>query len=356
MPAFSGVLDLAAVVESAAREGTSLEDVRARVEGRVGAAFRTQNTRRQEHRDVHTLTMSGVGGCLRWGAYTMASTPLSEDLAPEEARQAMLGTIIHEFLLPSMAELVPGALIELPVVLKADGLEIAGTLDWLWVDPETGDAEVGDLKTVREWKLNGVMRDGAYDEHRLQVWGYALAAAQADYRVRWVWWLYMDRSTGEVRTIVEEFDVEKAWAVVQRIAKIKRFATTNPDAATREARGPGFSPVCDRCPWLRRCWGEKARPGERGVQTILAADAAGIVEALRGLFQASGAGSKAKADTDFYKTVLADVPDGTYGEFKLRRRRSGTMLHQARVRQMLEEAGLEVPEVEKERAVVVSPA
>jgi hypothetical protein len=352
----SSVLDLASaeIVELAGLPGVALADVRARVEARVGAAFRTQNTRRQAHRDVHTLTMSGLGGCLRWAAYTMAGIPRSEPWTPEEAREAMLGTIIHEFLLPSMAELVPGALVELPVVLAAAGLRITGTLDWIWVDPDTGDAEVGDLKTVREWKLNGVVRYGAFEENRLQVFGYALAAAQAGYRVRWLWWLYLDRSTGQVYVVVEEFTAEKAYAVVQRLTAIKHSAAGNPDAAPREARGPGFSPVCDRCPWLRRCWGDDARPGQRGPQKQLAATTAGIVAAVRGLFMASGASSNAEQDKDFFKFVLKDVPDGPYGDFVLKRRRSGKTLDQAESKARMEAAGIDVPEREKEKSMHVS--
>jgi hypothetical protein len=342
------------VLQAATRPGATIDDIRDRVEARVGATFRTQTARRQEHRDVHTLTASGVGTCLRRAVFTMGRVPVSEPSRQDEARQAMLGTIIHEFLLPSMAELVPGSFVELPVVLKAAGLEITGTLDWLWVDPVTGDAEVGDLKTVREWALNGVVRNGVFDEHHLQVWTYALAASQAGYRVRWVWWLYMDRSTGLIKVIVEEFTVKRAYTVVQRVALIKKFATSNPDAAPREARGPGFSPVCDHCPWLRRCWGETAQPGVRGVQKILAGTEQGIHEALLLLFNASGASAAAKADADFAKVVLADVPDGVYRGLRLKRRPSGKGLRQAEARQLLLDAGLQVPEVEKEKAMLVS--
>lgn len=350
----SSVLDPVDVLQAATRPGATIDDIRARVEARVGAAFRTQTARRQAGRDVHTLTISGVGTCLRRAAFTMGRVPVSEQRRQEEARQAMLGTIIHEFLLPSMAELVPGALIEHEVVLKAAGLEVTGRLDWLWVDPVTGDAEVGDLKTVREWALNGVFRNGVFDEHHLQVWSYAKAAWQAGYRVRWVWWLYMDRSTGLIKVMVEEFNVERAYAVLQRITRIKMFAVGNPDAAPREARGPGFSPVCDHCPWLRRCWGETARPGVTGVQKILAGTEQGINEALRLLFKASGVSAAAKDDAAFAKAVLADVPDGVYGGLRLKRRPSGKSMRQAEARQLLLDAGLKVPEVEKEKAMLVS--
>lgn len=329
------------------------EDVQARVEARVSWAFKVDTRRRQAHRSIHQLTMSGIGRCLRWAAYTMAGTPASEPYVMEEAREAALGTWIHLFLLPLMQQLTPGALIELPVTLKTAGLQLRGTLDWLWID-EFGNCEIGDLKTVREWKLNTVDRFGVFEEHEFQVWGYALAAAQLGYNVRWVWWLYLDRATGQVRVKVEAFTNEKAFAVVQRLAEIKKFAGTNPDLARREGRGPGLSPMCDGCPWLTRCWGPTARRGVKGAQSHLALTEEGIVEALGLLFYANGKKGVAEKEIEFAKLVLAEVPDGTYGGYKLKRRSTGSMLNQARARAHLEARGIPVPMTEKSKALMVA--
>ncbi len=328
-------------------------DVAARIEGRVRHAFMLDTRRRQQDRSIHRLTLSGVGRCLRWAAYTMAGTPRSEPAVAEESRQAALGTWIHLILLPLLRELTPGAMIELPVVLKAGALRLHGSLDWLWVE-EDGNAEVGDLKTVREWKLTSVDRFGVFTEHEYQVWAYALAAAQLGYRVRWVWWLYLDRSTGEIRVKVEEFTNERAFEVLQRVAEIKRLADTDHAAAGREERGPGLSPMCDGCPWLTRCWGPTARRGVKGAQSHLALTEEGIIEALELLFYASGKKGIEEKKIEFAKLVLAEVDDGEYGGFKLKRRSTGAMLHQAKARARLEAMGVPVPMTEKGKALVVS--
>lgn len=333
--------------------------VEARVEARMSNAFRLDTRRRQQHRRPDRITLSMVGSCLRKLAYALSGTPCSEPLQHEEGRQAAIGTWIHLHLLPLMQELTPGAMIELAVVLRAAGLELHGSLDWLWVDPETGEAEVGDVKSVREWKINVIDRIGVIEEHEYQVWSYALATAQLferlnlPYKVRWVWWLYIDRSTGQVRVKATEFTNEQAYAVLTRVALIKKSAAA-PDKAKQEARGPGISPVCDGCRWLRTCWDEDARPGERGPQRILALTPEGILEALGLLHTANGVKNAAEKDIEFAKLVLAGTPDGDYGPYKLKRRPTGKMLDQKYVRQDYATRGQEPPMVDKAKALIVT--
>lgn len=326
--------------------------VKARVAAWTSAAFTALNTAGQAGRDVHTLTMSGIGACRRWCAYTLAGTPVS-DRPGGEYRAAVLGSGIHNFYLPALAEVAGDAHIEVAVQLHVAGLTITGHADFIHVDPKTGEAQVGDLKTVREWKLHGIIRDGqASYQHRLQVYAYALAAAQAGYNVRWVWWLYLDRSTGKTEIIVEPFTNVRAYAVDQRITHLLTLAT-DPDAVIRDNRGPGLAPACDGCPWLRRCWGPDARPGVAGPQKILAHSEPAIIEALEGLFQASGAATWAEGEKEFWKLVLADVPDGRYGSYTLRRRNSGRALDHVKTKELMETAGLTPPMKEREAAMLV---
>lgn len=330
-------------------------DVAERVYGRLSMAFRVDTKRRQEqgNRSAHRLSMSGIGRCQKWAAYTLAGTPVSEEPFEEEGREAAIGTWIHLCLLPLMRELTPGSLIELPVILKAAGLEIKGTLDWLWV-AEDGFAEVGDLKTVREWKLNRIDRNGVFEDHEYQVWAYALAAAQLGYKVRWVWWLYLDRSTGQVRVKVEEFTNERAFAVLQRVTLIKHRAETDPDAAKREGRGPGLDPMCDGCPWLRRCWGPTAKRGVKGAQSHLSLSIEGIVEALGLLHRSNGIKSQAEKDAEFARLVLAEVAAGPYRQYVLKLRPMGKALDQRRSRAKLEALGQTVPMIDRGTAISVS--
>lgn len=324
----------------------------------VALTFERENTRRQEDRDPTKLTMSGLGGCTRRNAYAVAGVEPSDVHGAEEARMALLGTGIHDWFLPAFADAVRELIgaevdVEKRVVLHAAGLEIVGHLD------VAIDDVIGDLKTVREYKLHGVRRRGergAYGEHRVQVTGYALAEHQAGRKVKWIAYLYMDRTTGEVHPVVERFDNEAALAVIDRVTTIKRFADTNPDNAPREARGPGLSFTCDRCPWLKRCWGPNAKPGDTGPQTVLAETPAGLLEILKLALAATGVTSQAKADSDFAKLVLAHTKDGTYGPYKLSRGKPGETVDTAEMQRLLTEMGIEIPKKPKAGSTYVRPA
>lgn len=313
----------------------------------VALAFEEENTRRQEDRDPTKLTMSGLGGCTRHNAYALAGTEASDVHPPEEARMALLGTGIHDWYLPALARVITRltgspAEVEKRVTLTAAGITIRGQLDLVFEDVMV------DLKTVREHKLHRVRRRaGAFNEHQVQVTGYALAEYQAGRTVRWVVYLYMDRTTGEVHPVVEPFDNAGALAVIDRIETIQKFAG-NPDAAPREARGPGVSLACDRCPWLRRCWGPDAKPAVTGPQTQLALTPTGLVEILTLAFAAAGVKSAAAADSDFAKLVLANTDDGEYGPYKLSRGKDSEQIDNDAVKEIL--AGLDIPVPKKPKA------
>jgi hypothetical protein len=309
----------------------------------VAEAFETENTRLQEDRDPTALTMSGLGSCTRRNAYAVAGIEPSDVAPPEQARQALLGTGAHAWFLPALARVITARLglvaeVEKRVALHAAGITIAGQLDLAF------DQIVIDLKTVREWKLHSIRRrGGAYSEHQVQVNGYALAEWQAGRNVKWVVYLYMDRTTGDVHPVIERFDNAAAMAVIDRVETITRFAKDNPDAAPREARGPGVSLVCDRCPWLKRCWGPTAVPGETGPQTQLAATPAGLIEILKLALAATGVAGQAHADKEFAKLVLSCTKDGTYGGYKLSHGRDSERDDVEAMRNTLTGLGIEIP-------------
>ncbi len=329
---------------------SSAAAVAALVRALTGQVFADETRRRQADRDKTRLTMSGLGGCTRAGAYSLAGTEASDVPPEEEARQAMLGTVLHDWFLPQLAALLgDDAEVEKPVKLSAAGVQITGTLDLVW------NGIVLDLKTVGEHRLHGVRRRGPYDEHRTQVYGYALGEHQSGNPVRWVCWLYLDRASGQIEVEVEQFTNARAFAVIDRVEKLTMFAR-DPDRAPREARGPGLSLACDRCPWLRRCWGDDAEPGNVGAQESIARTDAGIEFALALYKQAAETAGRADLDKKFAKAILDKVPFGRYGSWTYRRSKPGKVLDQAQVRAEYEAAGREVPEKQTSGSIIVAPA
>lgn len=319
----------------------------------VPLAFREENTRRQEGRDPTKLSMSGIGGCTRANAYSIAGTPASDDPGEDEARAALLGTGAHDWFLPAIARVIERltgttCAVEKRVKLRAGGLIIEGSLDLAF------DDIVVDLKTVGEQRLHGVRRRGEpYDEHFLQVFGYALAEHQAGRTVRWVVFLYLDRTTGEVHPIVVPFSNRALLAVVDRAATIRRLAA-DPDSAPRDGRGPGKALACDRCPWLRRCWGPDAKPGKPGAQVVAAGDWEGLQYILQLYADAAARATEAGADKDFAKTVIAKTKAGTYGAYKITRGRDGETDDVDAMKTILAAHGIPVPKKRRSGATRVT--
>jgi hypothetical protein len=317
------------------------------------AAFVDENSRRQADRDRTALTMSGLGGCTRANAYAIAGTPASEEARPEEARAALLGSGAHDWFLPALARVIAAKIgaqvdVEQRVTLRAGGLVIPGSLDLAF------DDVVVDLKTVGERKLHGVRRRGEpYDEHFLQVFGYALARHQAGHTIRWVVFLYMDRTTGDVHPVVVPFTNDALLAVVDRATNLRRLAH-DPDSAPRDAHGPGKSIACDRCPWLRRCWGPDATPGRTGAQVVAAGDWEGLSYVLQLYADAAALATGAEADKDFAKLAIAATRAGTYGDYKITRSRDGEMDDVDAMKDILAAHGIPVPKKRRAGATRVT--
>lgn len=338
------------MTDVALRQVASVEDVKDRYDAALSAAFRAASAERA--RPPHAFSMSRLGGCTRAGAYALALTPVSDELPIGENRAANLGTAEHIWLLPYLTgALGSGAAMEQALTLHAAGLVIPGTAD------VTGLYDLGDQKTVGEHRLHRLRRTGlAFPDHWIQVAGYALARRQSGADVDHLVWIYMDRASGDHETLVEEFTDDTALAVLDRVREIRRWADTDPDRAPRtyyavpgrgdkprSLRGPGLEFMCNECPWLRRCWGEDARPNQVGAQRNLARTDPQIEAALVCYDAAAARRSEADKEAEFYSAVLDGRRAGVYGAWSLRWSKGSSVMDAAAVREHYESAGLDLP-------------
>lgn len=316
----------------------------------VGQAFTAFTAEVQQAReDLYALTMSGLGGCTRQAAYRLARTPPSEQMVFREMREANIGTMMHLGLLPHLAILLHGQ-DEIPVTMTAGALTINGRTDLYLPDLAT----VADLKTVGLYKF-AALADTANRSHLMQVGGYGLGLKQAGLDVRWIAWLYVDRSSGADYVIVEPFGDEVIQLVEDRCAELATFAA-DPDAAPRDERGPGLSIICDSCPWLRECWGPDAEPGVIGAQRILAKDHEGVTRALA-LYDAARAREKeADADKAFARAMFSDYEPGRYGGWEFAWSQAGETDDKDAAVALLGQAGIPIPRKRGTRRLVVKRA
>lgn len=329
----------------------------ATLERGTGKAFAAANTRSQQaRRDLFGLSMSYLGACQREAAYRIAQEDPDpqyvEVMDEDEARAAMVGTWIHEGLLPELAALLAGGQAEIRVELvvplgQADDqgitplVKVQGSGD---VYTAAAGGGVIDLKTVGAYKLGDIDVFGAKEKHRKQVRGYAAGMVQMGYPVAWTAWLYLDRGDGTVKAVVEPFGQEEYVGVLRRVQHLVALAE-DPDYAPRDERGPGLSWVCDSCPFLRRCWGPEAVPGEkRAIAVHTDPDIAFAGEQVVELRAKLTALDK---QIDFYKAQVGRPPVGQYGGIKVTYGKDGEKPDTPRMIALLEELGYEIPMVPK---------
>lgn len=331
---------------TAAEPGTLdvVEEDRERIEAATRRAFVAESASRQRH--PHNFSLSKVGGCRKAAAYTIAKTPVSDpDLPVSEGRAANLGTWEHAGLLPRLAEQLPGSAVEVPVTLRIAGLVIPGSIDL--DDPLT----VVDLKTVGEYRLSGVVRkNAAYYNHKMQGGGYALARLQEGRPPRSVAFHYLDRANGDECIVVNPFTNAYAAEVVDRIEEVVDLAES-PDTAPRDERGPGLSFSCDECPWLRRCWGPDAEPGD--TRAVAVHNDPEREAALLLYDDARARESAAKKDKDYALALIGDAPYGEYGRATYGRGQPGNREDPHASARKLKAIGLPVPRQDTRGAVKI---
>lgn len=320
----------------------------------AGKAFAAANTRGQEaRRNLFGLSMSYLGGCQRESAYRIAGVDPDPQyvhvMNEEEARAAMVGTWIHDGLLPELAALLAGGQHEMRVELVVpigeteDGVTPLAKIDGS-ADCYTRAAGGGviDLKTVGAFKLGDIDVYGAKERHRKQVRGYAAALVQMGIPVAWTAWLYLDRGNGTVKAVVEPFGEEEYVGVLRRVQHLVALSK-DPDYAPRDERGPGLSWVCDGCPFLRRCWGKSAEPGSS--RAIAVHDKPGIATAGEMLVELRAKAGALEKQIDFLKAQVGKPEAGQYGGITVSYGKDGTKRDVDAMERMLKERGVEEKDI-----------
>lgn len=286
------------------------------------------------------LSMSALGVCRRQAAYLDAGVEPSD---PDEGTEAAaIGTWIHDGWLPHAQKGVPGSIINHPVMWLPFGMlqpPVPGTLDMAWL------GWVLDLKTMSEWKQERFILYGPEQSHRWQAHGYGEARRQDGHDVKMVQVFSILRANGRTASYVEEHTPEVVAEMTAWVDESRHYATTDPDQAPRDQRGPGVSKACDWCPFLRRCWGDDARPEQIGKGQQVFDDYA-VREAVKLYAAASAKEKEAKTEKDWAKAMIGDAPAGIYGDFKLRYQRAGgrkAAVDADVAAYRLEQAGIEVP-------------
>lgn len=311
-------------------------------------------------RDPHTVSASGLGGCLRQLAYKTARTPATSQPGHRECRAANLGTYVHAGLLPRIAESLAKRGMgpvdtELKVSLKAAGSTINGRADLV-----AGNLLV-DIKSTNEHTLDAIAESGKpTPEHLMQALAYALALRQAGRKITTVCVVYVDRAFGDQVIVTVPVTAEALLSVIDRAESIAAAAADPDQAARATLSGPtrfpgrGWSP-CDECPWLTRCLGPDAQPGEPVTPPDQDTSDAAVAELLVSYRDAMARERSAREDKAGVLQKLSGVPQGRYGENVLTRGKSSCVVDPHASAKLLADLGFTPPTTQRNGAVTIKP-
>ena len=268
------------------------------------------------------MGVSGLGGCGRLASYLAHQTPPSDPKGSHPA--AVLGTILHQEILPIMAAHHGG---EHEVAIRVDGI------------PGHADLHVArtvvDLKTVGDYSWQRALREGQMTrQQRWQTTTYGKGLIDAGHPIDTIVIVYLHRETGETHYYAEPYDPDVAAEALDWYAWV---AATDPTLVPRDERGPGLSVICDGCPFRSACWPD-------GPATIINEGGPAAIADMLGLYRdAADRIAAAKKDQEFARAALDGLQPGDYGTYALRWRKGRTTMDQKAARAELEAHDLPIP-------------
>ena len=252
--------------------------------------------------------------------------PEDLDRAPEDQREARMGTIIHDQVTAKMRALYPWR--EFGGKVMIPGLDRESEFDSY--DPITFELE--DYKTAGDYKWDRIGDYGPDEETWDQVMLYAYALEAAGRRVKTVKLSYIKRCNGHDEPFIRPYDEAQAKRALDRLlgyatrldlihhAQQAGEDTTALDLE-KTGTGPASDEMCRRCFARNHCW-NIVRAAELGRSpesvTILGEDPEdeSIAWAVGEKVEAAAQRLAAQKAEDAAKALLDGVEAGRYGVYE----------------------------------------
>ena len=234
--------------------------------------------------------------------------------APEDKREARMGTIIHSEVTRKMRLLFPWR--EFAGRVLIPGLDRESEFDSY--DPITGEVE--DYKTAGDWRWDVLGDEGPDETVWEQVMLYGLALAATGRHVTTIRVSYIKRCNGHDETFVRDYDEVVAKAALDRLLGYATALDLGIELP-RTGLGPANDALCRRCFARDHCWstGAAAAAGRSPESfTILGAEPAdeSIVWAVAEKVEQGKARLDADKAEKVAKTLLEGVEPGRYGDYE----------------------------------------
>lgn len=167
--------------------------------------------------------------------------------APEDNREARMGTIIHTEVTRQMKALYPWRFFAMRV--RIEGLDRESELDMY--DPIT--AVLTDFKTAGDWRWEQLADDGPEWSTWEQGLLYGLAMEDLGYEVKTIRMVYVKRCNGHDETFEIPFDRKAAEAARDRLIGYAEALDRGQDLP-KTGTGPSTDALCRRCMARFDCW------------------------------------------------------------------------------------------------------
>jgi hypothetical protein len=236
---------------------------------------------------------------------------------------ATLGDIFHEVISRARRDLYgphKGRKYEFSVTVP--GLDRTGRVD----EYDFLNAVITDYKSAGEYAWEDLGVEGPPKEHwkQLAIYGYALTCSGRDVDILRL--IYIRRSNGEVEQFERRYDEAFAKAALAELTALA-LALDLGQELPRDGRGPTSDPICARfCEFRDYCWNTAAAAaaGRSPESYTLLGEHPDIADIEWAAGQARDWKTNEKEAAREYKAavpLLAGIPDGTYGQYKVTERR-----------------------------------
>lgn len=231
--------------------------------------------------------------------------------APEDNREARIGTIIHTEITRQVKALYPWRLFDHRV--RIAGLDRDSALDMY--DPITG--VLTDFKTAGDWRWEQLAADGPEWSTWEQVLLYALAMIEEGYRVETVRLVYVKRCNGHDETFEMAFNRKAAEAARDRLLGYATALDLGQELP-KTGTGPSTDALCRRCFARNDCWNiPKAERLGRSPENVTVLgehpEDEEIVWAIRQRTVAAKVRLAAEKAEDEAKALVDGIPTGRFG-------------------------------------------
>ena len=257
-----------------------------------------------------SIGASDTGTCPRKIEYRNRP-PEGFEPAPEDQREARMGTIIHNEVTRWMKALYPWRLFDHPVQIA--GLDRKSALDMY--DPITG--VVTDFKTAGDWRWEKLGEDGPDWETWEQVMLYALALEDEGYTVTRVRLVYVKRCNGHDENFEMEYDRPSAEQARDRLLGYAEKLDRG-ESLPKTGTGPSTDALCRRCFARFDCWNiERAQQLGRSPENLTILGEQPDDEQFAWAIEQKVTASKARLDAEKAekeaKALVDGIPAGRYG-------------------------------------------